>query len=461
MSIRAKCIDQALLNLVTSNSSTEFAQKYLSNKFRIHSPDSIEEFKKATRTLLTTKLDEKRVVAAVSVRRFLLRENDMEDWATFADQLTQKEMEVDFWPHYRDHTAHQALTFFLGAYLYENLPKLQHAVKQEYANGPAKHCDSLRTGFYYQWSTATLLHDFGYLLDVEKDQRDSNDARRLEKLQMFFDFIDAYLKDYILMVFQMGRTGQTSDEEVRALRELQHLLGHEDVKHAYTRREDFVNLGCFIGSSKIANSAKDAWELLNRIASTKSARFTGVFDNYFRILATHGLPTPKGALPIWDHGIASAVLFLKLSVFCWSYFDAVRDLSGVLRNFRNTSRSVVTEIVESIKKWDYSADAFHGSFLVACFAMALHNLRHISQSADIDRAGYAAADKEVLKEVSKNVLPIRLSDGVVPYLLMVVDQLQDWDRYPIVRTGLHSVLNLIEASDIGLSISHDQAESQV
>src|ERR1051326_212672 len=95
MSIRAKCIDQALLNLVTSNSSTEFAQKYLSNKFRIHSPDSIEEFKKATRTLLTTKLDEKRVVAAVSVRRFLLRENDMEDWATFADQLTQKEMEVD------------------------------------------------------------------------------------------------------------------------------------------------------------------------------------------------------------------------------------------------------------------------------------------------------------------------------------------------------------------------------
>jgi hypothetical protein len=450
MTIKWKRVENAFLSLL-SNRGTEFSKKYIENIYNIHSIEEITQFRLSLDGLLRTKLDEKRTLYALNVHRFLLTENDMDDWRIFIEYLSGKEIASNFWKRYRDHTAHQVLCFLLGAYIYENCTWLQECFREEFKSGLAHDSNPLRSGFYYQWSTATLLHDFGYYFDIEKGVSDPTSEQRIKTIQEFFSHIDRYLKDYIYIVYKLGqKTENLSPDIERFLGVFQALLGHSQPEHHYQSSKDFTELGRFFGSSEIAKDYEDAWDLLDRFAASRNSRFSGVFQNYFRILATFGAPYGEQLTPVWDHGIASGILFLKLSVFCWSYFQAFSNIAKEADAFEKVAGNVAKEIRSSIAAWDYTEGAFWGALLPACFAMAVHNLRDFSAS-DLEHYGYTKDDRELLRRVGNEVLPIKIEDGVVPYLLTIVDQLQDWDRYPIVRTGDMTVLKLLESEDIRLS----------
>jgi hypothetical protein len=453
-------INQALVQYIL-DPDTEFAKKYFGLARRSHSPEAMTAFRDVVAEFFTSRLDEKRALLAMSIIQYILRENDMVGMANVFRFLTLKELGGEFYRKYRDHTCHAVLMFFLGCYLFERVPSFRELYETQHVAESGVDEDPLKTGFFYQWSCVSLFHDFGYFFDVDEPILSAADVSRAdietsqakrEKVRLFFAFLEKYFNEYLLRQYREWK-GIPDLETQTAIDKFQNFAfpavslpynSHLDVRFISDLR---------VAGPYVSDQPVDGFDLLDEFCGAHYSQYSGVLRDYFKALNERGAPYAEPYVRVWDHGIASALLFLKLCAFGFQVTDILHAMSSGLRKHADPHvREVAAVFDEQTALWDYRPVVFRKTVTASALAMAIHNLRAVESAPAYRADRYEPSDIRAFTAVQARCFPVRPESHFLGFLVLVVDQLQDWDRYRIVRSGDESALRLLEGYQLDVDV---------
>jgi len=441
---------------------TEFHKKYFGLAARSHSPEAMSAFREAIVDFFTTRLDEKRALLGLEIIHYVFRENDMEGLWEIFQFLTRKELSGDFFRTYRDHTTHQVLVFFLGCLLYEKVGRFQDLYHEQHIGQSGPDLDPLKTGFFYQWSCIALFHDFGYFFDVHEPllskiaiQRSDIERSKTKRsaIASFFRFFEKYFNSYLERQY---RYWSKSDLDARTLalinRFQEFALPKVDLQyrnHLDSRLiSDLRVAGKFVSLEPI-----DGFDLLESFCEAYVPKACGTLGPYFNALNERGAPYSSEYIRVWDHGIASALIFLKVCAFGFKVTDVMKALGPAVDKLDDSVKMIAGEFERMFSMFDYRKAIFDKTVTCSALAMALHNLRPVKRFEHFDAARYEPRDLRVFDLIETKVFPIHAEEYFLGYLLLIVDQLQDWDRYRIVRTGDMAARQTIEGRHLKIAVN--------
>jgi hypothetical protein len=457
-----RAINEVLVEYL-QDPATEFGRKYYVLARRSHSQEAMDRFKNNIIEFFRTRLDEKRAVIALDLLYYILRENDMVGMSQIFRFLTRKELAGDFYRKYRDHTCHALMLFFLGCYLYETIAAFKDLYASQHAAESGVDDDMLKTGFLYQWSCIALFHDFGYFFDVDEPLLNAHDVSaadietsqtKREKIRAFFAFLEDYFNKYLSRQY-VEWCGEPDAATEQAIGRYQN-FAFPQVSLPYTSHLDVRLISDLrVAGSYLGDAAIDGFDLLEEFCAAHHPRYTGVLHDYFKALNERGAPYSEPYVRVWDHGIASALLFLKLSAFGFRVTDLLKTLNpGVKKMNDQGVRAVAAVFHTQLALWDYREVVFRKSLAASALAMALHNLRIVTDSPAFREERYEPSDLRAFDAVRTRIFPVSAEENFLGFLVLLVDQLQDWDRYRIVRTGDAAASRILENQHINIGSEH-------
>ena len=268
--------------------------------------------------------------------------------------------------------------------------------------------------FLQLWSFASLLHDVGYVFH-NLDADTLEDRKKIDNI---------YSLEWVRRQYssqQLSADAERTLDRVFSVWEERYLKKMRD-NTATMRTNDFGKLldrlaqAPWLGDLDSNMSGKDIFEVLD--ADSLGLR------NYAIEVATDGYGG-KGACV--DHAVASGLFLFQYSSFWYWLMEYVRECE---------SESVYNELTSGLR---YPRSLVTHDLVSACRAVAFHNIQPSVKAA-------------------KSVIPkLTLAKEPIPFLAVLADELQCWDRSAagwadledpraLARTGL-------ESTDVSISVS--------
>lgn len=395
---------------------------------------------------LFSTMDEVRLRRAAEYILTVLAVSDAQDAGHFLAGVLRREISGDIsYPKQRDHSAHVLYNYLLGWYIYGACPSLRTALGSQFALRGWSESDK---AFYNVWPFVSILHDIGYLFEGGLAPLSTSVQHR--QVTIGADVAREYFAHHfwsearVNSVDDRRRILRLSGVEVPAfsdnsftgvadgLRSLGHLerlraavRNERDSKRISSPTTDILNK-----VDGLPGDTFDLWRahyeyfgqtrMVNRIESAQN-----VFDSLLR----HGIGNT--GLRVLDHGVCGGLLLMLYSTFYYSLWfglpsDAPPDPSDAAawRRFRRLPDLVVYEAW-----WWWSVIVW------ATAATAIHNTQQQQQWPH--PLGRPA--------------PLDLEEDALAYLGILVDILQEWDRYSVTRASVIGGGLPIQAVDVRLS----------
>jgi hypothetical protein len=344
-------------------------------------------------------------------------------------------------PGQRDHTAHTVNNWLLGWLIYEHSEQFRGAFKVAaqarglLVDGTGKTIDE-EIAFGNVWIYASLLHDIGYLFEgaIEAMSWRADHAMAHQAIIVVRDLWQNQVwpawglrslhhqriaKDAVASWFRSPPRDNTLIsiiEELRTLGDLQSLLRDVDLPSKVL--------------AELPRGYMDAFDLWHLHYAQHSSGSMLEHVDYVRdashALAVDGLPGDgmSEGMRLIDHGVAGGLMILQVNTL---YFAALRELK-ILKPNDWEDDAQWRAFKGATRKAEFFTRFWWSGIVWASFATAFHNVQQLRQSARSDRP------ESLLFRRAKQQ-PLALDDDPLSYLGILVDILQEWDRYQVARTG--------------------------
>ena len=389
------------------------------------------EWQETLKRFLSATMDEVRLQQASQLARHTLRLSAFDEVIPFRDAVLRREAGADIsYDKQRDHSGHTLYNWLLGWFFFEHSELLQKAMSDATeARGLCKG-GLERTpvqAFGDVWMYASILHDIGYLFEgglarlAWEPHHDTARRGALVVNDFFYNRIwhewhvtssadrqlirgcgyqfltlptDGTLGGIVDGLQQMGGLGPLLADVRKAIPSLPELSG-EQINAFELWAAHYEHLGKREMVECIRHTQQDFAELA----------YDGIKDIGLRVV---------------DHGVAGGLLLLQLITM---YYGARSALSGL--DARWSSKQNRTSFMGSEGGVDYRPAFWWGGILWATFATAVHNTQQ-------------AMPRRKLK----------LEDDPLVYVGVLVDIIQEWDRYAVQRGAVLSPEPALQGVDV-------------
>lgn len=352
--------------------------------------------------------------AAISTIRNLWLKEKQTGIKRFVDLLAQRQWRDSNWEGYRDHLNHMLKVYLTGLYLYKNCNALRTMLLS------ASGCNE--DEFLRRWLYASTFHDIGYIFELPKPDKVTEDLKYIE------DYVNNFLyyHDQDLTDDLMGAGLKTKTIDRKHGREILSILGlhQRDLQSV----DDLGN---------VWGAKKNLWERLDELGEKSGIGHHGI-SAYYRLCLTQSPPMTSRRPAFHDHGISGAMSLLYISYAQQAIF---KDLDRELKKddsgnpIRRTGRQ---DVLAKMVEWAGDVDDYVLAIEQVAIAIALHNI-------------YKDAWK--VEEIPWNVdlanYWVSIHDYPLAFFLILVDILQDWDRPGFNPSRIDSKLPL-RASDVDI-----------
>jgi hypothetical protein len=411
-----------------------------------HYEKSIQEELNA---FLRATMDQVRVNKALDCTRRILTIADLQDLEMFREGVWKREATrgMDY-SKQRDHTAHTLNNWLLGWYFYGNATKIRTAIDDAIDkrgwNPDAEEHFSFEEYFGHVWQYTSLLHDIGYLFEGSITNMDTGNQSKQAEIGL------RTTDEYFTMSF-WETTGVTSTHAQADLQKLTHMpqapqeaslskiaiylrsLGNLDelskevvgAVRASTKQKSF--------KLALSGDAFDLWEAhFRQFGQDDAAKRIEDLQTVFVEYVTKGMP--EADIRILDHGVCSGLLQLKIATFFYNLFANFNSLPAARSRYSGGAAADRMEAREKEIAVAYDYEFWWTGIVWATASAALHNIQQ--------RKGIIAPVAGI--EARK----LRLEDEPLTYLGILVDCIQDWDRYFVYESRSRSP---VQGIDVNLS----------
>lgn len=383
-------------------------------------------------------MDEVRSRVATEFARATLKLQSVDEAMFFRENVLRREARSEIgYAKQRDHSAHTVNNWLLGWLLYANSDSLREALHAAIESRMLTDFHPRRV-FGDVWQYASVLHDVGYLFEgsiagMSWDVHHDSARRGASVVNDFFGHRIWTLwgihslaqRDSLRERSGIGLPCLPESGSMAAiadgLRSLHGLAGLRE--ETFKRWEGFhdkaaTNINpsktCLAKPDLLDGDAFDLWKAQYEFfGNRRMAMRVDVTRKAFDALVYEGLRGNR--VRLIDHGVAGGLLLLQLlTVYFGIRFglgdeppDGWRD-KAAWRKFRTDS------IGET-----YDANFWWSGVLWGTHATALHNLQQMATSSDWP--------------IDERLGPLALADDPLAYLGVLVDVLQEWDRYMVHR----------------------------
>lgn len=383
-----------------------------------------EALKCTLRAFFRSTMDEVRLRHANDAAIILLRAEDIDGSVHFREGVLRKELvgHVQY-DRQRDHTAHTLNNYLLGWFLFDKSDGLQTAMREALRARSGKSVDDnrLRELFNRLWIWVSLLHDIGYLLEgaVDPLALEGTHENVLEGARYICEYfehrywrnIGLSATDYRREASELhGLPPSIRSDTIAAVSASLRNLGEPN---ALTKAiQDSLSRRSFTPLPDGFELPADAFLLWSKhyelYGTPTMSQSIGECARQFEEMLWTGLPG-AGGIRTLDHGVCSGLIQLRYSTV---YFQIHRILKERVDKARNDSLS--STFFGSSRATDYDAYWWWTGVVWASAAAAIHNIVQM-----------------------KTGPKVALSDDPLAFLGILVDLLQEWDRYNAHR-GRHS-----------------------
>jgi hypothetical protein len=410
-----------------------------------------KNFSEELQRFLDATMDEVRTSTSNRIVRSILELIEISDFGLFRKSVLRRELTGTIaYPRQRDHSSHTLYNYLLGWYFFRHSTSLRQKLGEHFAlrgvGGTAAPVPfgSVDEYFASVWQYVSLLHDIGYMFEgglpslgfresVEQAEIGVRAAQDYFHRQMWVacNFDAPSLREKLLSELGVSLKPPSFD----ACESLGDIAG----------RLQFVanDLGLLAGPTNEAvkqlaippsraplfdDSSGDAFDLwahhYEQFGNVDMAKRFRSVRKVFNGLIDEGLP--RLDLRLLDHGVCSGLLLLMASTYYYQLYVAALMRSKRLPKSRVVERFLASGTISEGFWWT--------GIVWATAATAVHN---IQQMADLDRI-----DPDWPGALS-------LNDDPLAYLGVLVDLIQEWDRYS-VRKVLDS--EPIQGNEVELGI---------
>lgn len=391
-------------------------------------------FDDALKRFLESSTDEVRVLTASRLSVALLDIMGMTDFDVFRDAVLRREIHgVMDYKKQRDHSAHTLNNYLLGWYFFLHSSRISEGLKREFRkrgvpSGTSLPANSEASYFGSIWQYASLLHDIGYMFEggVQASGFELSSPRSAVGgvvCQRYFNRLvwqdfdldlpsvrDAFLAEIGLRsdLLPFRSSPETLDliaDELRTVGSLGSLC-------SYVRTGcDNVGIAATL-QPEAARLSRDAFGIwihhYERFGPPRMVRRMNALRRLFCIGYEKGFPGQ--GVRILDHGVCGGLLQLQASTLYYICHAQARSVPLPSRS------PAVERFLDS--GWD---PAYWWAGVVwATAATAVHNIQQIPGVGRLDPGGDWPGK-------------LQLSEDPLAYLGVLVDILQEWDRYHVVK----------------------------
>jgi hypothetical protein len=378
---------------------------------------------------LTATMDEVRTSTSNKVVRSILHLIEISDFGLFRKSVLRRELSgVIAYPKQRDHSSHTLYNYLLGWYFFRHSEALKGPLDKHFqirgvAAGASSPPFSNPSEFFGNvWQYVSLLHDIGYMFEgglpslgfrdsIEQAAIGVQTAQDYFHRQIWIDcgFDVPELRESLFSLLGNSIRPPAFDRcnslgeiagELQYIGDLAVLSepvtkGLDALAVSETRRPRFDEFSC------------DAFELwahhYNQFDNPRMSRRTKSMRNIFHGLIDEGLP--RLDLRLLDHGVCSGLLLLVASTYYYRIYASAGE------------HSPVSPLAQRFLGSGTVSPAFWWTGIVwATAATAIHNIQQMSDLEKID---------------SDWPGPLTLDDDPLAYLGILVDIIQEWDRYSV------------------------------
>lgn len=413
--------------------------------FRGYHHSAVPELK----LFLNASMDEVRLFHAEQAAEKILQLSDIDDSSYFRKAVLLRELTASMgYEKQRDHAAHTVHNYLLGWFFVLNSTVIREEVKRQFTWRLGAGC--VVKQFTGIWGIPSLLHDIGYLFEgsVRSNELSLGSDMALKGAKYANEFFSHHFweamkvqtkgeKDCIQKLAGVNPpsiSGNSIIEIADALRQLPALraIQKELDKSA-------LNKGKHGECPQLEFDAFRLWEQNYRyFGNTTMADRVGRLRTSYEELLTRGLP--KLAVRVLDHGVSGALLQLQVSAFWFEVFFQLRDHEAIPKLDARV-KELFCERPEA--KVDIDIEWFWAAIVWNTAAVAFHN---IAQTGETWPGTPVGVD-----------LRISVEDDVLTYLGILVDVLEEWDRYSMHRnsvfTGVKSLP--VQSKDVDLGAESD------
>lgn len=378
-------------------------------------------------------MDDVRLHWADEYSQLILRHRDLDDASHFRHAVMRREIVSDItYEQQRDHSAHTLYNYLLGWCFFESIPAVREAFTTQLRRRSGADSDPaperLARAFANVWVWASLLHDVGYLFEggivaLSPAIQDDRVRRGVEVTRDFFDHrfwmeirFPSRARRRLLLEgislttpqFEGSSLGAVADS-LRSLPRLDQL--RRFVSDALQSRKHQVPPQ-LEQEGGLPHDTFDLWATHYEAYGepAMAARIRTLAD-LFDLLVWRGIP--HVGVRVLDHGVCSGLLLLQYSTFYYALFAALgRDRP------REHDRLAVWSAFHDRGGFRYEPAWWWTLHVWGTAAAAVHNLVQVSGK-------WAGA--------SARVEPLRLAEDPIAYLGVMVDIIEEWDRYSVRR----------------------------
>lgn len=408
--------------------------------------DEKEELKRQIELFLNATVDEVRLRRADEFAAYVLKINRAEDALHFRRGVTRRELgRTIHFPKQRDHSAHTVNNYLLGWVIYQNCVTFRQAFAkavvarswgQDAKFGPDR-------AFRLTWLSASLLHDIGYIFEGSLSPDSSE--HQFEHARLGATIVDEYLHSH-----QWVRDGLYPVSIRRAVREYHkeafgsQSLGYSvPIASAETLLRLAQNLSDMGPLSAIETELRrslpedvfDLWvDHYTAFDAPRMATFVKRARKVYLSFVSDGLP--GAGVRVVDHGIASGLIqqLTDTSYYeIWNTLKAANADTKASPVLKSAAAQILASVPDAFTAFDTSA--FWAWNTWAAAATGVHNVMQKASSQIFD-----------------GVDRLKLADDPLAYLGILVDILQEWDRYTVRREGAFSGALPIQGTEVFLNL---------
>ncbi|WP_042876575.1 hypothetical protein [Cupriavidus necator] len=405
---------------------------------------------------LSTTMDQVRVNKALDCTRRVLAIADLEDFEMFREGVWKREATRGMaYDKQRDHTAHTLNNWLLGWYFYSHSDRIYSAINTAIErrdwNPSASHKFSFDQYFGHTWQYTSLLHDIGYLFEGSITSMDTGNQSKQAEIGL------RTADEYFTMAFwkQTGATSVHAHPEfrklvsmpdapqeaslskiaiyLRALGRLNNLAKEvaADLQHSAGKRRS--------AKLELPGDAFDLWQAhFKHFGQADAAQRIEDLQAAFLEDVTKGMPGAD--IRVLDHGVCSGLLQLKIATFFYNLFANFDNLEDDGGEYSPAAVAAKMRAREDTVAVPHDYEFWWSGIVWASASAALHNIQQRGERWASGVKGRTLA----------------LADEPLTYLGILVDCIQDWDRYFVYDSRTRNPVQGIEV-DLG----HEQGKIMI